>query len=91
MTNETHAKTLARMNRLIGHAQSNKKMLLENKYCIDIITQNLAVIAALHKVNEKLLENHLHTCVRKAMQSNDPKKQAGAIEEVLAVYQKSIR
>lgn len=79
------------MNRLIGHAQSNQKMLAEGKYCIDIINQNLAVISALHKVNEMLLKNHLGTCVKNAMQSGDPKKQTSAIEEVLTVYQKSIR
>lgn len=77
---------LSRMSRLIGHAASNKKMIEEGKYCIDIINQNNAVIAALEKVNEEILNRHLHSCVKKAMQSNDAKRQGEVIQEILDIY-----
>lgn len=78
-----------RMSRLIGHAESNKKMVESNAYCFDIINQNLAVISALHKANEALLDNHLRTCVKSAMRSNNIKKQNQVIKEILEVYKKS--
>lgn len=77
---------LSRMSRLIGHAASNKKMIEEEKYCIDIINQNNAVIAALEKVNEEILNRHLHSCVKKAMQSNNAKRQKEVIQEILDIY-----
>lgn len=61
-------------------------MIADGKYCIDIIHQNLAVISALHKVNEEILNRHLHSCVKKAMQSNDEKKQEEVIKEILEIY-----
>lgn len=82
-------KLVNRMSRLIGHAQSNKRKIEEDAYCFDIIDQNLAVIAALHKVNEDLLNNHLHTCVLSAMRSGGKKEQEKVIQEILQIYNKA--
>lgn len=78
-----------RMSRLIGHAQSNKEMIENGAYCFDIINQNLAVISALHKANEELLHNHLQTCVKKAMRSDDRRAQDKVIEEIMTIYKRS--
>ncbi len=78
-----------RMSRLIGHAHANKKLIEEDTYCIDAINQNLAVISALHKVNEELLDNHMHTCVAAAMRNGRKAQQEKAIQEILAVYKKA--
>ncbi len=77
------------MSRLIGHAQSNKQKIEEGVYCFDVINQNLAVISALHKVNEELLENHLQTCVKTAMRSNNKKEHDKVIEEIMTIYKRS--
>ncbi len=60
-------------------------MVEEDKYCISIIQQNLAVIGLLRSVNELLLEGHLHHCFANAMKSRDEKLQLTMIEELLKV------
>lgn len=45
-------------------------MVEEDNYCIDIITQSLAVQSALKAVDEKILDNHFRTCVREAILSD---------------------
>ena len=62
------------MNYLIGHLKANLKMVEEGRYCIDIIRQNQAVISALKRVNELILENHLNTCVTKAVKGKSEKQ-----------------
>ena len=49
-------------------------MLQEDKYCIDIIQQNLAIIGLLKSANLSLLEGHMNHCVKNAVKSNDSKR-----------------
>lgn len=60
-------------------------MLEEDKYCIDIIQQNLAVIGIMRNANEKILEGHLNACFKNAMKARDSKKQKEMIEELIKV------
>lgn len=57
----------------------------DNRYCIDIMQQNLAVIGLLRSAHEMLMENHLNTCFRKAMASGNTKKKQEMTEEILKV------
>lgn len=77
---------LNRMNYLKGHLDGVRKMIEEDAYCIDVLKQNLAVIAAINKVNEIILENHLNTCVTTAIKSNQEKARRKVIKELLAVF-----
>lgn len=61
---------LNRISRIEGHLKKVKEMINDDKYCIDVITQSLAVQAALRSVDEMILKNHLKTCVKDAMVSN---------------------
>lgn len=61
-------------------------MLEENRYCIDIIKQNQAVIAALKKVNELLLQKHLDTCVVDAIESKSEEKRKTVLKELAQVF-----
>lgn len=81
---------LNRMNYLSGHLDGIKKMLRDEKYCIDIILQNEAVIAAIRKLNQMILENHLNTCVAQALQSKNKKEQKKKIEELLKIFRKRV-
>jgi DNA-binding FrmR family transcriptional regulator len=81
-------KVLNRMNYLIGHLEGVKKMIENDKYCIDIILQNEAVISALKKVNEMILENHLHTCVTEAIKNKSEKERKKKIKELLDLFKK---
>lgn len=74
------------MNYLIGHLQANKKMIGDDRYCIDIIRQNNAVIAALKKVNDIILSSHLDTCATTAIKDGDIKKREKVLTELLEIY-----
>jgi len=76
------------MNYLIGHLKGVKKMIEDDKYCIDIILQNEAVISALKKVNEMILENHLNTCVIEAIKNKSEKERKKKIKELLDLFKK---
>lgn len=79
-------KILNRMNYLIGHLKANLKMVREGRYCIDIIRQNQAVIAALEKVNELVLRNHLDTCVTRAVKGKNAQERKKVFDEILDVF-----
>jgi DNA-binding FrmR family transcriptional regulator len=60
-------------------------MTENDKYCVDIMQQNLAVIGLLKSAHQMLMENHLNTCFKTAASSRDYKKQQAMIEEILKV------
>ena len=74
------------MNYLIGHLEGVKKMIQGDKYCIDIIKQNEAVIAAIKKLDQMLLENHLNTCVTKLIKGKSEKERKKKIKELLEIF-----
>jgi CsoR family transcriptional regulator, copper-sensing transcriptional repressor len=61
------------------------KMIEDDKYCPDIIHQNLSVIGLLRSANEQLLEGHLGHCFKEAMQSDNAKKQQQMTDELLKI------
>ncbi|MFH1366503.1 MAG: metal-sensing transcriptional repressor [Patescibacteria group bacterium] len=59
------------------------KMIEDDRYCIDVMQQNLAVLGLLKSAHQMLMENHLHTCFKTAMAAkNEPRKQE-MIAEIL--------
>lgn len=74
------------MNYISGHFEGVKKMLKNNKYCIDIIKQNQAVVAAIKKLNDLILENHLNTCVTEAIKGKGKKERGKKIKELLNLF-----
>ncbi len=80
-----------RMNYLIGHLGANLKMIEGGRYCIDIIRQNQAVIAALKKVNELILRNHLETCVTRAIKGKSETDRKKVFDELTEVFKEEER
>ena len=81
--------TLAkRLNRIEGQVRGIGKMIAEDRYCIDILTQVSAVQSALDALALQLLEHHLHGCVQHAVKSGNG---AHAIDEALSVIRKFAR
>ncbi len=76
-----------RLNYTIGHLQGNKKMVEENKYCVDIIRQNQAAVAALNKVNKLILQSHLETCVAPSIKSNIKSKKNKVFDEIAEIFE----
>lgn len=74
-----------RLNRIEGQIRGIARMVEDNRYCVDILTQVAAVQSALDALARKLLEHHLHGCVSQAIASGNGKQ---AIDEALAVISK---
>lgn len=74
------------MNYISGHLEGIKKMLKDDQYCIDIILQNEAVIAAIKKVNQMILEEHLNTCVTQAIKGKSEKARKKKFKELLELF-----
>jgi DNA-binding FrmR family transcriptional regulator len=84
----TDAQTAAlskRLNRIEGQIRGIGRMIEDDRYCVDILTQVSAVQSALDALALKLLEHHLHGCVAHAVASGDGEH---AIDEALAVIRK---
>ena len=64
-------------------------MVKDDKYCIDIIMQNEAVLAAIRKINEMILENHLNTCVTQAIKERSERERKKKFKELLKIYKNS--
>ena len=60
---------LKRLNYIEGHLGGIRKMIEEDKYCVDILRQTYAVRKAIEKLEELLVESHLHTCVPEGIAS----------------------
>jgi DNA-binding FrmR family transcriptional regulator len=83
---ETQTAELAkRLNRIEGQIRGIGRMIEDDRYCVDILTQVSAVQSALDALALKLLEHHLHGCVSHAVASGDG---AHALDEALAVIRK---
>jgi DNA-binding FrmR family transcriptional regulator len=74
-----------RVNRIEGQVRGIGKMIAEDRYCIDVLTQVSAVQAALDALARKLLEHHLQGCVQHAVKSGDGER---AMDEALTVIRK---
>ncbi len=61
------------------------QMVEEDRYCIDIMQQNLAVMGLLRKAHQMLMEGHLNSCFKRAMDSDDSQKKQEMIDEILKV------
>ncbi len=61
------------------------KMVEGDEYCINIMQQNLAVLGLLKSAHQMLMENHLNTCFKKAIDSKNESKKRQMIEEILKV------
>jgi DNA-binding FrmR family transcriptional regulator len=77
-----------RINRIEGQVRGIGRMIDEDRYCIDILTQVSAVQSALDALALQLLEHHLHGCVQHAVKSGDGDR---AIAEALEVIRKFAR
>jgi len=82
------AALVKRLNRIEGQVRGIGKMIAEERYCIDVLTQVSAVQAALDALALELLEDHLHGCVLGAVKSGDGKR---ALDDALTVIRKFAR
>ena len=80
-----------RLHRIEGQVRGIERMVEEDRYCIDILTQIAAVKTALEQVGAKLLEDHVTHCVAEALASGDPMVAGEKSRELLAAVQRFSR
>jgi len=74
---------LKRLNYIDGHLGGIRRMIEEEKYCVDVLRQTYAVRKAIEKLETLLLENHLQTCVPEGIASG---RSEAVIEELVQLY-----
>jgi DNA-binding FrmR family transcriptional regulator len=84
-SNTTKAATLKRLGRLEGQIRGIAGMVEADRYCIDIVTQIAAARAALRKVEEEILREHVAHCVEHAINSGDKADQRRKVAELMDV------
>ena len=82
-----HKDLINRLNRIEGQVRGVKKMLDNDAYCVDILTQVAAVNAALNSFNKVLLANHIRTCVADDIRNGKDE----VIDELVTTLQKLMR
>ena len=82
---------LKRLQRIEGQVRGLSRMVEEDRYCIDIVTQIAAVRAALRRAEEEILRDHVATCVEGAIQSGNRTDQRRKIAELMDVVGRAER
>ena len=89
MLNERQKRSVAnRLRRIAGQIDGVRKMVDQDRYCVDILNQTAAITAALRVVEQMIMENHLNTCVAEAMRSNDQDEQREKTAEIMQIIGK---
>ncbi len=74
-----------RLSRIEGQVRGIRRMVEEDRYCMDILAQTRSIVAALRKVENLVMESHLNTCVAEAMRSRDDREQDEKVKEIMTV------
>lgn len=91
MRQNIKAEAAKRLNRIEGQVRGLSRMVEEERYCIDIVTQIAAVRAALRRLEEQILKDHVGHCVEHAINSGNKADQRRKIEELMAVVSRADR
>lgn len=83
MKPETRTEALKRLAYIDGHLNGVRKMIEEDRYCIDVLKQMHAIRKAIEKLEALLLEGHLHTCVIDGIKGGREKQ---IVAELRALY-----
>lgn len=81
-----HENCLSRLSRIEGQVRGVSRMIEEERYCIDILTQLRAIRAALNKVENEILKDHADHCVADAIESGDEAEQRKKLDELIDLF-----
>jgi DNA-binding FrmR family transcriptional regulator len=85
------ASCLKRLGRIEGQVRGVARMVAEDRYCIDVMTQLSAIRAALRKVEDEVLRDHVAHCVEHAIASGNAEEQRQKIAELMDVFARAER
>jgi DNA-binding FrmR family transcriptional regulator len=84
---EIKRRALHRTKILQGQLKGLERMIDKEDYCMDILTQSIAIQKSLASLNKLVLENHLRTHIGEMLSSNDNKTKENAYDEMLKLYE----
>jgi DNA-binding FrmR family transcriptional regulator len=84
--NKPDKKLLTRLARIEGQVRGIARMVEEDRYCIDILTQMQAIKAALKRVEVEILKTHAAHCVADAIKSGSAKEQSAKFSELVELF-----
>lgn len=82
----SHADQLDSLARIEGQVRGIKGMVVEGRYCVDILIQIRAVHAALRRVERNILESYLETCVQRTFSDGSTAERETKIREILSLF-----
>lgn len=85
MREEVKTSCAQRLSRIEGQVRGISRMIAQDRYCIDVITQIQAVMAALKRVEDEILKDHVENCVAHAIASGDAEDQRRKVAELVQV------
>ena len=91
MNPETKASVAKRLAKIGGQVRGVAQMVEKDRYCLDVVTQVRAARAALAKIDEIILADHLAHCVEAAILSGDPDRQREKVAELIQVFSRGDR
>jgi CsoR family transcriptional regulator, copper-sensing transcriptional repressor len=91
MRQEAKSSCLRRLRRIEGQVRGLARMVEQDRYCIDIVTQISAVRAALRRAEEEILADHVAHCVEHAIASGDKGEQRRKVSELIEVLSRAER
>lgn len=84
----SHAKELPGINRVSGQIEGIKKMIEEQRYCPDILTQLRAIRSAINSIEASILETHLDACVTDVLNTKNKDETQKKITELKEIYRR---
>ncbi|HVX98477.1 MAG TPA: metal-sensitive transcriptional regulator [Pseudorhodoplanes sp.] len=91
MRQDAKSSVLKRLQRIEGQVRGLARMVEDDRYCIDVVTQISAVRAALRRAEEEVLRDHLAHCVEHAIASGDKREQRKKVAELMDVLKRAER
>jgi DNA-binding FrmR family transcriptional regulator len=91
VNDDTRTKTLKRLARIEGQVRGIQRMVTEDRYCADVMTQIASVHEALRAVGRELMRHHLEHCATEAIRSEDPAQADAMYDELMALMYKAVR
>lgn len=83
-----HKESIVALKRIEGQVRGIQKMIEDGRYCVDILTQIASAVGALLRVQDNVLEKHLHMCVTSALKGKSEVEKQNKVNEMLVLIKK---
>ena len=85
MRTETQRKADARLAKIEGQIRAVRKMVTEDRYCIDVVRQVQAARSALRGLESLIIDDHVDTCVQRALQAGKTDERKEKVNELVSI------